>query len=82
MTITKFSVTSVKNFSEKPKTQFLAILIQKKSRIIELFGKQLFLSSQENRQKVKTLLLMKVIKAFLMKQKLCQAHFFLMLCST
>ena len=42
-----------RNLCKKPKTYILAILIQKKSRIIELFGKQLFLSLQTNRQKVK-----------------------------
>ena len=42
--------------------------MQKKSRIIELFGKQLFLSLQTNPQKVK-ILLMRVIKGFLMKKK-------------
>ena len=68
-TITKFSVTFAKNFCKKnKKTHALAILIQRKSRIIELFVKQLFLSLQTNCQKVKILLLMSVIKPFLMKK--------------
>ena len=65
--ITKFSITFAKSFWEKPKTHILAILIRKKLRIIQLFGKQLFLSLQANRQKVK-ILLTRVIKAFLIKK--------------
>ena len=51
----------------RKKRHILAILIQKESRIIETFGKQLFLSLKANLQKVKILLLMRLIKAFLMK---------------
>ena len=56
----------------KPNNLYLPMLILRKSLIIliELFIKQLFLSLQTNRQKVKLLLMTRVTKAFPMKTTL------------